>query len=249
MQPQQEVNERAVEAHERTWESNNGGSPRSLPSSPLHYFDHVSKKEWDDRYQYCKLQAKKRQQPCGRRGVAFRPEHKVLAYIESLDDMTDEERENRWFHPEDLEDFKMKARELCQLHYKGQRINGDDESIRGMSVYFPSRQRNHKQFVHHVLEAYHVRCARNADHVSLLAEKWSSKNKERAVEKGFQDWYEAYAAPAGMSLPPSLSSSPPPPTSPPQPSLRTVSSQSGRPAPPKRTGSNSLAPGQPERRL
>jgi hypothetical protein len=61
-----------------------------------------------------------------------------------------------------------------------------------MDVYYPSRQRSHKKFVEHVLEAYHHRCARNTDHVGQLAERWSAKHKERAAVKGMEDFYDAY---------------------------------------------------------
>lgn len=66
------------------------------------------------------------------------------------------------------------------------------DSIRGLDVYYPSRQRYGKKYIQCVLEAYHVRCVGNDLHVALLAEKWSKKNHTRAVVTGKKDFLVAY---------------------------------------------------------
>jgi len=66
------------------------------------------------------------------------------------------------------------------------------DSIRGLDVYAPSRQRYTKKYIKHVLEAYHVRCVGNDEHVALLAEKWSKKSLARAVSMGEKDYLAAY---------------------------------------------------------
>ena len=66
------------------------------------------------------------------------------------------------------------------------------DSIRGLDVYAPSRQRFTKKYIQHVLEAYHVRCVGNDEHVALLAEKWSKKSLTRAINMGEKDFLAAY---------------------------------------------------------
>ena len=68
----------------------------------------------------------------------------------------------------------------------------EEDSIRGMDVYYPARQKYCKKFISHVLEAYHVRCAGNDEQVALLAEKWSVKSQQRATKNGMNDFYIAY---------------------------------------------------------
>lgn len=128
--------------------------------------------------------------PPKRSRISFGPTE-TLAYIETTQELTRHEREDKWYQPDELESMKHAARNLCQMQAKGHRIS-TDESIRGMDVYYPSRQRYHKKHVEHVLHAYHFQCGGNDDHVAQLSEKWSFKNKQLAEKKGFEDFYEAY---------------------------------------------------------
>ena len=114
-----------------------------------------------------------------------------VSYIESCADMDQPHRDQVWFRRSELEQIKRSAKDLCKLVNKNVPVAPGD-SIRGMDVYFPSRQRAHSKFVFHVLQAYHVKCDRNSEYVGLLAESWSSKSKERALVNGIQDFYEAY---------------------------------------------------------
>jgi hypothetical protein len=128
--------------------------------------------------------------PPKRSRISFGPSQ-ILAYIETTQELNRDELAQKWYQPDELQQMKHLARTLCQMEAKGHRIPADD-SIRGMDVYYPSRQRNHKKHVYHVLQAYHYHCAKNDHHVALLSEKWSFKNKERASAKGLEDFYEAY---------------------------------------------------------
>lgn len=116
-----------------------------------------------------------------------------VAYIENANDLTAEEKDCRWYQLEELQEIKAAARGLCVQETKGSGI-GEDDSTRGMDVYYPSRQRNNRKFVEHVLEAYHFRCAGNAEHVRQLVERWSTKSRQRASMKAQQDYLDAYAA-------------------------------------------------------
>jgi hypothetical protein len=146
----------------------------------------------------------------------------TLAYIESSCEITKEEKGNRWYQSIELESFKQSARSLCRerIFRNNNKEEDEDEnnsdssqsqdqnqveveenstdenetdSLRGMGVYYPSRVRYCKKYIKHVLVAYHVKCGpTNKEHVALLATKWSSKNQQRAVETGTNDFCAAY---------------------------------------------------------
>ncbi len=134
----------------------------------------------------------------------------TLAYIESAFDYTQEEKDDRWYRSSTISGFKDDARRLCRGRIEDVRNGcsprrrvrkslGNDgqndlsnDSIRGLDVYAPSRQRFNKKYIQHVLEAYHVRCVGNDEHVALLAEKWSKKSLTRAVNMGEKDFMAAY---------------------------------------------------------
>mmetsp|Transcript_19571 Transcript_19571/g.48740 ORF Transcript_19571/g.48740 Transcript_19571/m.48740 type:complete len:246 (-) Transcript_19571:70-807(-) len=142
------------------------------------------------------------------RKVGFGPEV-TLAYIESAFDYTQEDRDDRWYRSSTISGFKDDARRLCRGRIEDVR-NGcsprrrvrkslssssdeqSNDSIRGLDVYAPSRQRYSKKYTQHVLEAYHVRCVGNNEHVALLAEKWSKKSLQRAMNMGEKDFMAAY---------------------------------------------------------
>jgi hypothetical protein len=130
-------------------------------------------------------------QKATRRSVSFSAmDH--YAIIESSEDWTEDERNASWYGRSELDAFKSKARKLCQQHYKTNQASiPSDESVRGMEVYFPSRQRSQAKYVFHVLHAYHVQCVGNPDYVAQLCAKWSAKASERALVNGIQDFYEA----------------------------------------------------------
>jgi hypothetical protein len=117
----------------------------------------------------------------------------TLVFIETRSEMTEQEKVCRWFNMEELLDMKYRARQLCIQESKGLDVSYD-ESTRGMDVYFPLRQRHHKKFIDHVLEAYHFRCSGNAEHVRLLVEKWSSKSRQRANDRAQTDYMEVYSS-------------------------------------------------------
>ena len=167
----------------------------------------------------------------------------TLVYIESSFDFTQEEKDDRWYRSSTIHSFKDDARRLCRGRIEDVR-NGssprirvrktlrpvsptsvascpeqlDDasrDSIRGLDVYAPSRQRYVKKYTQHVLEAYHVRCVGNDEHVALLAEKWSKKSLARAVSMGEKDFMAAYFSKEVDATPLMEESStpmPPPPT-------------------------------------
>jgi hypothetical protein len=118
----------------------------------------------------------------------------IVAYIETTSELTGNDKHTVWYQSADLEEMKVSARRLYQSQLKGclSPEQKEQESTRGMEVYYPSRQKNHKKFVDHVLEAYHCRCAGNDEHVGMLAERWSMKSKQRAITKATEDFYEAY---------------------------------------------------------
>ena len=138
----------------------------------------------------------KRRKTCSR-NVSFHHSDE-LAYIESAADLTQVERDCRWYQADELQEIKSAARRLCVQEAKGglgsSSISEQKESTRGMDVYYPSRQRNNRKFVEHVLEAYHFRCHGNAEHVRQLVERWSIKSRERASLRAQQDYLEAYQA-------------------------------------------------------
>lgn len=70
----------------------------------------------------------------------------------------------------------------------------EEDSTRGMEVFVPARQKYNKKFVRHVLEAYHVRCTGNDEHVALLSERWSQKPLQRAISTGREDFCVAYCS-------------------------------------------------------
>lgn len=152
------------------------------------------------------------------RKVFFGPDV-TLAYIESSCEFTQSEKDDRWYRSTQISSFKEEARKLCRTRIEDVRNeasiprhsvrsgqtsvstkafmeepNGDlsEDSVRGLDVYYPSRQRFNKKFIQHVLEAYHVRCAGNEEHVALLSEKWSKKNLHRALDVAKKDFFAAY---------------------------------------------------------
>lgn len=114
-----------------------------------------------------------------------------LDFIESSRDMTDQDIEDRWFTRSELADFKVRARTLLKDEYNGKDL-GEEESTRGMDIYFPSRQKSHAKYIYHVMQAYHVECKGNPEHVALLCERWSTKARDRAIVAAAQDFYQAY---------------------------------------------------------
>lgn len=151
------------------------------------------------------------------RKVGFGPDV-TLAYIESAFEFTQEEKDDRWYRSSQISSFKDDARKLCRTQIEDVRngcsiprhsvrndessifSEGDsyeqngisEDSIRGLAVYSSTRQRYCKKFVQHVLEAYHVRCVGNDEHVALLAEKWSTKSLNRALHMAKKDFLAAY---------------------------------------------------------
>lgn len=149
------------------------------------------------------------------RRVGFGPDQ-TLAHIERTYEISQEERDERWYRPPEIASFKQDARNLCRErigHAKNLHLNHtgstttrhgsrrssstedeqhEEESIRGLDVYYPHRQRYCKKFIKHVLEAYHVRCVGNDRHVALLAEKWSKKSLDRAYATGKKDFFTVY---------------------------------------------------------
>ena len=120
----------------------------------------------------------------------------TVAYIESAFELTQIEKDDRWYRPSEIATFRDSARKLCRDKLEslgGDEQNGEQkESTRGLDVYYPSRQRFSKRFIQHVLEAYYVRCVGNDEHVALLAEKWSKKSLARATEMAKKDFLVAY---------------------------------------------------------
>jgi hypothetical protein len=125
------------------------------------------------------------------RRVSFGPTE-TLAFIETRSIMTEQDKDCRWFQAQELQNIKTNARHLCIQESKGLDVP-HDESTRGMDVYLPSRQRHHKKFIDHVLEAYHFRCAGDSEHVRLLVERWSIKSRKRATDRAQQDYMEVYS--------------------------------------------------------
>jgi hypothetical protein len=119
-----------------------------------------------------------------------------LTNIESTGDLSEGEKGCRWYQAIELQEIKSAARRLC---LQGG-IRDEEDSTRGMDVYYPSRQRNNRKFVEHVLEAYHFRYAGNPDHVRQLVERWSAKSKQRAIMRAKQDYHEAYPTPRECCL-------------------------------------------------
>ncbi|KAL3920734.1 MAG: hypothetical protein SGILL_003110 [Bacillariaceae sp.] len=117
----------------------------------------------------------------------------TIVYIESALELTQDDRNCRWYQVAELQDIKSLARRLCVQESKNSSSTEEKtDSTRGMDVYYPSRQRNQKKFVEHVLEAYHFRCAGNSEHVRQLVERWSAKSKQRAATRGKQDFVDAF---------------------------------------------------------
>lgn len=114
-----------------------------------------------------------------------------LDFIESSRDMTDQDLEDRWFTRSELADFKFRARALFKDEHNG-KVVGEEESTRGMDVYYPSRQKSHAKYIYHVMQAFHVQCKGNPEHVALLCERWSAKARDRAIVTAAQDFYQAY---------------------------------------------------------
>jgi len=148
---------------------------------------------------------------CSRK-VDFGPDM-TLAYIESAVEFTQAEKDERWYRPSEISSFRGDARKLCKTRMDDIRnisegvsipdsstgneksvIPSSTDSIRGLDVYYPSRQRYGKKYIGHVLEAYYVRCVGNDEHVALLAEKWSKKNLNRAIRTGKKDFLAAYSS-------------------------------------------------------
>mmetsp|Transcript_43487 Transcript_43487/g.105030 ORF Transcript_43487/g.105030 Transcript_43487/m.105030 type:complete len:222 (-) Transcript_43487:315-980(-) len=114
-----------------------------------------------------------------------------VTLIESSEDWTEEERENTWFTPKELDRTKRRAIKLCKHESLG-RPTPPEDSTRGMGIYFPTRKEAHAEFVYQVLLAYHETYAGNPDYVAHLAEMWSVANKEMAHTIAVRDMYEAY---------------------------------------------------------
>ncbi|KAG7368891.1 hypothetical protein IV203_031634 [Nitzschia inconspicua] len=135
--------------------------------------------------------SKKRKTSPSRR-VSFGPTD-TMACIERSSDLTEEDKECRWFQAHELEEIKSTARNLCVQESKGIHIAAK-ESTRGMDVYFPSRQRHNRKFINHVLQACHYRCVGDSEQVRLLVERWSAKSRQRAMDRAHQDFQEAYSS-------------------------------------------------------
>ena len=124
------------------------------------------------------------------RAVSFSGKDSVTL-VESSEDWTDEERDNTWFTPKELERIKRRAIKLCKHEAQGKPVPLED-STRGMGIYFPTRKEAHAAFVYHVLLAYHDTHKDNPEYVAHLAEKWSVANTEMAHRVAVRDMYEAY---------------------------------------------------------
>ena len=115
-----------------------------------------------------------------------------VVLVESSEDWTDEERENMWFSRKELDCFRRQARKLCVKEQTKGYVLPEEDSTRGMDIYFPSRKELHAQYIFHVLKAYYEQCAGDPDQVAFFAEKWSRRNTERALMAGIHDMCEAY---------------------------------------------------------
>ena len=152
------------------------------------------------------------------RRVSFGPDV-ILAYIETSCEITQKEKDNCWYQSIELEAMKKSAKSLCQARISNNIVNfkkagegvennycsdqnqdqeeeDDDDSLRGLGAYYPSRVRYCKKYIKHVLEAYHSKFGPgDEEHVAFFATKWSTKNRQRAIESGMKDFYIAYEIP------------------------------------------------------
>jgi hypothetical protein len=145
-----------------------------------------------------------------------------IALIESAIEFTQEECDDRWYRSTQIASFKEEAKQIVRKYdakhngtdasiprhtirnderevspttsanNNSQNKDTSENSTRGLDVYIPSRQRFCKKYIQHVLEAYHVRCVGNDEHVALLAEKWGKKSLMRAISVAKKDFVVAY---------------------------------------------------------
>jgi len=109
-------------------------------------------------------------------------------------DMTPQDITDRWYSPVELKGFKQAARDLCKARMTGKSVedNDEDDSTRGMDVYFPPRQRHQAKYISHVLKAIHVNCVGQPEFVAMLCEKWSHRVTLEASQRALYDYYDAH---------------------------------------------------------
>ncbi len=164
-------------------------SPEMIPLSDLMDIDELLPIEQDDFLRSCSSLGPY-PDTSGSKTVTFGG-IQSLDFIESSRDMTDQDVEDRWFTKAQLCEFKRTARTLCKEEHSGKDI-GDDNSTRGMDVYFPARQKTHAKYIYHVMRAINVECKGNPEYVAQLCEKWSTKSRDRALVIAVEDFYHAY---------------------------------------------------------
>ncbi|MGK3743719.1 MAG: hypothetical protein ACI8RD_011601 [Bacillariaceae sp.] len=115
---------------------------------------------------------------------------KTLAYIETVFELTETDKNNRWYQSEDIRSFKKSAKSLCQaIIVSSNSKNDEDKNNQNPD---PSRKYR-KRFIYHVLEAYHLTCDENREeYVAFLSEGWSATNRQRAIQTGEKDFHIAY---------------------------------------------------------
>jgi len=122
----------------------------------------------------------------------------TVVCIESTDDWTDYERHASIWSASELFCIKKSAKSMCKRYHKANVIQTETDSIRGMDVYFPSRQRAHAKYIAHVVQASRGHLKEQLAH---LCDKWSQTSKERAAAVALQDFYEAYFPDIAVSTP------------------------------------------------
>ena len=123
-----------------------------------------------------------------KRGVSFGGVS--VSFIESSTEMEEKDKDEIWYQRSEMDSFKNQARKLCKQKQKG--VTNTSESIRGMDVYFASRQRAHAEYVFYILQAHRAVCAGKPEFLGELAEKWSFEAKQDALRRGIQDSFDAY---------------------------------------------------------
>jgi hypothetical protein len=111
-------------------------------------------------------------------------EYVEIELIEPISEMTEEEKDDSWYHRCELDDFKYQARKLCKSKSKGQ------ESTRGLECYFPQRMRGFQRTNDQVLRAYLF--SGDSEQVGQMAEECNADARRLALATGVQDFYEAY---------------------------------------------------------
>eukprot|EP00525_Craspedostauros_australis_P007949 CAMPEP_0198114398 /NCGR_PEP_ID=MMETSP1442-20131203/5800_1 /TAXON_ID= /ORGANISM="Craspedostauros australis, Strain CCMP3328" /LENGTH=285 /DNA_ID=CAMNT_0043771703 /DNA_START=150 /DNA_END=1007 /DNA_ORIENTATION=+ len=117
---------------------------------------------------------------------------RVLGHVRNCANMPKEERSQIWFRHSEIKSFKRYAKRQVTARLKGKPWTNEwDDTLRGLEIYFPDRERAHRHNMKHILNVCREHKG-NADLIAREAQKFSAESANIAMLSGTHDAGEAF---------------------------------------------------------